>query len=205
LVNPPGSRLWRVRRVLPIALALAVIAVLVIGLSQAGSGGSEDPGPDFDIDAALSDLDGAPAPLAALHADHGRLIDGGLTAFRARLRELRGHPVVVNKWASWCGPCRAEFPVFQRVATARGREVAFLGIDGARDPRSDAAEFLREFPVPYPSYLDPNEKISRAIGVPTNYPITLFLDERGETAFIHQGQYRTQADLERDIERYLDA
>ena len=191
------------RRALPIALALALATVLVIGLSQAGSGDSGDTSRSFDLQAALRSLAGAPAPLAALHGQAAQLLDGGLPAFRARLRELRGHPVVVNKWASWCGPCRTEFPVFQRVATARGREVAFVGIDGARDPRSDAAAFLREFPLPYPSYVDPQEKISVAVGVPANYPITLFLDDRGKTAFIHQGQYRTEADLERDIDRYL--
>jgi cytochrome c biogenesis protein CcmG, thiol:disulfide interchange protein DsbE len=190
---------------LPIALAVALVAVLVIGLSQAGSGGSEKPAKKFDLAAAQRSLQGAPKPLADLHADAAKLVDGGLPAFRARLRGLRGHPVVVNKWASWCGPCRIEFPVFQQVSTSRGRDVAFVGIDGARDPRSDAASFLREFPLPYPSYRDPDEKISRAIGVPTNYPITLFLDEHGKTAFIHQGQYKSRADLERDIDRYLGA
>ena len=192
------------RRALPIALAVALVAVLAIGLSQAGSGGSEDPGPKFDLRAAQRSLEGSPAPLAALHRQSSQLLDGGVQAVRKRLRELRGHPVVVNKWASWCGPCRSEFPVFQRVSAARGREVAFLGIDGF-DARDDAEGFLAEFPVPFPSYADRDEKIARELGMPTNYPITLFLDERGETAFIHQGEYRSAADLERDIDRYLGA
>jgi thiol-disulfide isomerase/thioredoxin len=191
-----------VRRALPIALGLAVAAALVVGLVQARSGAPAPSEPRFDLDRALASLDGAPAPLAALHDQAAQLLDGGAPAFRARLRQLRGHPVVVNKWGSWCGPCRTEFPVFQRVGAARGRDVAFLGIDG-HDARGDAQAFLEEFPLPYPSYSDPDEKIATAAGIPANYPITLFLDERGETAFIHQGQYRTQADLERDIRRYL--
>ncbi len=193
------------RRLLPIALAVALVAVLAIGLSQAGSGGSEDPGTaKFDLQAAQRSLEGSPAPLAALHGQSSELLDGGVDAVQERLRQLRGHPVVVNKWASWCGPCRSEFPVFQRVSADRGREVAFLGIDGF-DARADAEDFLGEFPVPFPSYADRDEKIARELGMPTNYPITLFLDERGETAFIHQGGYRSAADLERDIDRYLGA
>ena len=74
-------------------------------------------------------LAGSPAPLAALHAQADELLAGGLPALRARLAALRGTPVVVNKWASWCEPCRAEFGVFQRVSVAHGREVAFIGID----------------------------------------------------------------------------
>jgi cytochrome c biogenesis protein CcmG/thiol:disulfide interchange protein DsbE len=193
-----------VRRALPIALVVALVAVLAIGLSQAGSGGSEPAGPRFDLRTAQRSLEGSPAPLAALHAQASEILDGGVGAVRARLRELRGHPVVVNKWASWCGPCRSEFPIFQRVSTSHGRDVAFLGIDGF-DASADAQAFLEEFPVPFPSYADRDEKIARALGMPTNYPITLFVDERGETAFIHQGEYRSTADLERDIEQYLGA
>src|ERR671936_853689 len=70
------------------------------------------------------------------------LLGGGAAAFRARLRGLRGHPVVVNKWASWCGPCRSEFPYFQRLGVELGRRVAFLGVDG-NDNDSDSRRFLR--------------------------------------------------------------
>ena len=64
---------------------------------------------------------------------------------RRACEELRGHPVVINKWASWCDPCRAEFPAFQRVATERGREVAFLGLN-AKDSRRPAERFLAAVP-----------------------------------------------------------
>ena len=49
--------------------------------------------------------------------------------------------MVVNKWASWCGPCRAEFPFFQSQSVKRGKRIAFLGVDG-NDNDADAAEFL---------------------------------------------------------------
>lgn len=189
-------------RIALVALAAAaVVALVVIGLGQAG-GEEVAEGPRFDLAEARAQLRGAPPELAALHAQSAQLLDGGLPAVRERLRELRGRPVVVNKWASWCGPCRTEFPVFQRVATERGSEIAFLGIDG-KDSRADAAEFLRDFPLPFPSYVDPDEEVARALGIAVSYPVTLFLDERGRTTFIHQGQYRSDEDLEADIERYL--
>jgi cytochrome c biogenesis protein CcmG/thiol:disulfide interchange protein DsbE len=99
------------------------------------------------------DFQGSPAPLASIHAQANQLLGGGSAAFKARLQALRGYPVVVNLWASWCGPCQSEFPVYQRVAVQYGRRVAFLGID-ERDSNGNAAAFLSKFPVTYPSYTD---------------------------------------------------
>jgi cytochrome c biogenesis protein CcmG, thiol:disulfide interchange protein DsbE len=192
------------RRAAWVLLAAAVAAVLVIGLTQASDEGPRERGRGYDQAAALRGLQGAPAPLEALHRDANRILDGGVRAFQARLAQLRGHPVVINKWGSWCTPCRAEFPVFQRVAARRGREVAFLGIDGG-DNREAAEEFLRENPVTYPSYFDPDEKIARSVEAPANYPMTIFVDERGEVVFPHSGPYRTVEELEADIRRYLGA
>lgn len=188
------------RRLLPILIGLALVAALVIGLSQAG-GGEAPEAQRYDLEQARERLAGAPAPLAALHEQSAALIDGGPDAFAARLAALKGRPVVVNKWASWCGPCRAEFPVFQRLATSLGKEVAFLGLNSG-DNREDAAAFLREYPVPFPSYVDPGEKIARRAGAAANYPITVFYGRDGKRAFVHQGQYRTETDLAADIARY---
>ena len=110
---------------------------------------------------------------------------------------------MINKWASWCGPCRAEFPIFQRVATERGKTVAFLGINGA-DKRPAAERFLAERPIPYPSYEDPvPEKIAQTLKAAKYFPMTVFVDARGRTAFVKAGEYRTRAELEADIDRYL--
>ena len=191
------------RRALPWAIGVVLLtAVLAVGLSQAGEDATAPAPVTFDLDAARERLRGAPAPLAALHAQSAQLLEGGVPAFRKRLAELKGHPVVINKWASWCGPCRAEFPAFQQLGVERGKEIGFLGVDGA-DSTQPAREFLADFPVPYPSYSDPDEKIAQAIDAPANYPITVFVDARGKTAFIHQGGYATKADLEADVDRYL--
>jgi thiol-disulfide isomerase/thioredoxin len=196
-----------VRRALPFLAAAALVAVLVVGLTQAGGQQSEGSGKartaPFDLQAALDGLRGSPAPLAALHAQANEFLGGGKRAFRARVRALRGHPIVVNKWASWCGPCRHEFPFFERVSAKRGKQVAFVGVNSGDPGRADARAFLKDFPLPYPSYVDPDEKIARAVGAPANYPITVFLDGRGQQAFIRQGGYASEAQLERDIDRYL--
>lgn len=192
------------RRAAPYLLAVAVLAVVVVGLLQASGG--EDAGTPrrFDLGKALAGLEGAPAPLAALHDQHGALLDGGEPAVRARLRALRGHPVVVNKWGSWCYPCRQEFPIFQRAGAEYGKRVAFLGVDG-KDNLGEAQDFMREFPIPFPSYRDDDEDIARALEIPANYPITLFIGADGKPAFTHQGPYKRYADLQADIRRYLRA
>jgi cytochrome c biogenesis protein CcmG/thiol:disulfide interchange protein DsbE len=190
------------KRALMLLGAVALVVVLVIGLTQAGgTDGPEEQG-TFDLAKAKQQLAGAPAPLAALHEQSNELLDGGTDAFRARLRDLLGHPVVINKWASWCGPCRAELPILQDVATERGKEIAFVGVN-ARDKRPAAERFVARYPVPYPSYEDPGEAIARAMKAPSNFPVTLFVDAQGKTVFTHQGGYRTAADLNADIERHL--
>jgi thiol-disulfide isomerase/thioredoxin len=190
-------------RIAAVLGALALVVVVVIGLSQTGGGDSgAASGHRFDLARAKRDLAGAPAPLASLHARSAQLIDGGRPAFRRELAKLEGYPVVVNKWASWCAPCRTEFPIFQSLAVSKGKRVAFLGVN-AGDSRDPARRFLAATPLPFPSYVDPREKIAKSIQAPANYPITVFFDERGKQVYIHQGGYRREADLAADMRRYL--
>jgi cytochrome c biogenesis protein CcmG, thiol:disulfide interchange protein DsbE len=188
------------RRALIALAAAALVAVLVIGLSQAGGDSEKAPAPErFDLTQAKRKLADSPPPLAALHEQSSKLLDGD--AFEPALESLKGHPVVINKWASWCRPCRAEFPIFQQVATERGKQIAFLGVNAA-DKRPAAERFLAERPLPYPSYEDPGEKIARTLKAAKYFPMTVFVDPKGKT-YIHTGEYRSRADLEADIDRYL--
>jgi cytochrome c biogenesis protein CcmG, thiol:disulfide interchange protein DsbE len=195
-----------VKRALPWVIGVVILtAVVAVGLSQAGDRTDTPPSAaeqSFDLDAAKRELAGAPAPLAALHDQSSELLDGGVPAFKKRLAELKGTPVVINKWASWCGPCRAEFPAFQQLATERGKEIAFLGVN-AHDSDGKARDFLAEYPIPFPSYVDPDEKIAREIEAPANYPITVFVDAEGKTQFIHQGGYTSAEQLAADVKQYL--
>ena len=186
------------RRLLPIGLSAAALALGGSGCSSS----AEEPRPavraEEDPTAALA---GAPAPLAKLHEQENQLLNGGRRAFVARLAELRGHPVVVNKWASWCGPCRAEFPFFQEQAIERGKRVAFLGVD-SHDNAGDAREFLEQYPVTYPSYKDPDLDIAAEIKAVAAFPSTVFYDSKGKIAHVKVGGYAKEQQLAEDIERY---
>ena len=98
---------------------------------------------------------------------------------RVALEELRGRPVVVNFWASWCEPCREEAPLLQAAwQDARQRGVLFVGLD-MQDARGDARAFLREFSITYPNVRDPGEKVARRWRL-TGLPETFFINAKGE-------------------------
>ena len=191
------------RRLLPALLCVVVAAAVASAVIAATGDRSEQPEsaapPKREAAAALS---GAPAPLAALHDQSNQLLDGGAEAFRKRLAGLKGYPVVVNMWGSWCDPCRAEFPYFQSQAIKRGTQVAFVGVDG-QDPESKAREFLEEYPVSYPSYKDPDLEIAGVIKAVGPFPATVFYDRDGEIAHLKQGGYADERTLAADIERYV--
>lgn len=176
--------------------ALALSAALLAGCNK-----EEPKSAAPSAETAKKALTGAPAPLAKIHRQSNELLEGGPRAFRARLATLKGHPVVVNKWGSWCPPCRAEFPFFQKQAVERGKEIAFLGVDG-QDNAASAKKFLAKFPVAFPSYVDRDEEIAREIKAVVGFPATIFYDAKGEIAHVKQGGYPTEKALAADIERY---
>lgn len=183
----------------PSAHRLLVLLVLALaiggcGSSQGGDYGGEHPN-------YVKALAGSPAPLAALHRQANDLLPGGQDAYDERIATLHGYPAVVNVWASWCGPCRFEFPHFQQAAAAYGKRVAFIGVDS--DDSDDAAStFLAEAPVPYPSYTDPDSDIKDKLGASLGFPDTAFYDRRGKLVYLKQGPYDDEAELRADIERY---
>jgi cytochrome c biogenesis protein CcmG/thiol:disulfide interchange protein DsbE len=188
------------RRLVFAVIGLGLVAVVVIGLTQ--SKGANDTPQSATISAAQAQeqLAGAPAPLAALHAQANQLLKGGNDAFEARLKELKGYPVVVNGWASWCGPCRAEFPYLQELSVTQGKRVAFLGLD-SEDVHGDALTFLGQFPVSYPSYELPRIP-TKDFGAIRGLPFMLFYDARGKLQYVHQGGYASKEQLASDIQRY---
>ena len=134
-------------------------------------------------------------------AQANQLVGEGADDLKARLASLKGHPVVVNQWASWCGPCRYEFPFFAAAVERHGDEVAFVGVD-YMDSRDAAQRFIDEQPPGFPSVYDGDGKAARAIGAGRVMPTTLFIAPDGRTRHKKLGGYARASELEADIRRY---
>jgi cytochrome c biogenesis protein CcmG, thiol:disulfide interchange protein DsbE len=184
------------------AVAVLLVALVVVAVVVAHPKSSTPRSAKLSKSTVSAALAGSPAVLAGVHRQSNQLLPGGPGAFKARLKALRGHPVVINEWASWCGPCQSEFPVFQRVSVSMGRRVAFLGLD-SRDATPAAAAFLRRFPVSYPSYVDRSQSIGSTLQAVGVIPQTVYIDAQGKQVFDHAGPYETDKALETDIRRYV--
>jgi cytochrome c biogenesis protein CcmG/thiol:disulfide interchange protein DsbE len=188
-------------RIVLAALAVGALAA-ALALGGCATSGAGNPDSRISTQQATQPIPGAPPQLAAIRAQGNQLLSGGTDAFDQRLQALRGTPVVVNKWASWCGPCRFEFPWFQSLAEKRGGQIAFLGVNG-NDSDGAAKQFLSELPLPYPSYTDPDLHIAQNLGGPTQaFPTTAFYDRSGKLVFSHPGVYQNEQELIADVNRY---
>jgi cytochrome c biogenesis protein CcmG/thiol:disulfide interchange protein DsbE len=96
------------------------------------------------------------------------------------LSELRGTPVVLNFWASWCVPCQEEASTLERAwrQQARPRAMLFLGLD-MQDVTTDARRFMRHYAIDYPNIRDPSNDVARTYGA-TGVPETFFISARGQ-------------------------
>jgi cytochrome c biogenesis protein CcmG/thiol:disulfide interchange protein DsbE len=182
------------------APARAIAALVALAAFCSGCGGDEPPSAVTPAQFKAS-LQGAPPPLARLYSRPSEIVNGGPAAFRRQLASLRGYPVVVNKWASWCGPCRFEFPFFQRLARRMGTRVAFMGVDSL-DSRDGAKRFLARYPVPYPSFFDPKGEVAKVFRGERVAPTTAFYDRSGELVFTKQGGYASESAIKKDLDRY---
>lgn len=134
-----------------------------------------------------------------IRAQGSRLL-GGYGALMHRLERLRGLPVVLNAWASWCPPCRAELPIFATASRAYANRIAFLGVD-TDDSAGAAKTLLADDRLPYPSY-QASIGVLDSLAPIAGTPSTIFFDRAGQIAYIHQGQYASVRALEHDLDRY---
>ena len=166
-------------RAAAVTAPMLLIALLIYGVVAQS--------PNTGIDDGLARQRATPAPgfkLAVLQrgrlgADLGRRLGPALADGHVSRAELRGTPIVLNFWASWCIPCRDEAPLLQRTWRQRGRPhgVLFLGLN-MQDVTDDARSFMREFDIDYLNIRDPNNAVARSYGV-RGLPETYFITPRG--------------------------
>jgi cytochrome c biogenesis protein CcmG, thiol:disulfide interchange protein DsbE len=155
-----------------VALLLGLLVVRTLA-KEAGphlvsevNAGNKPLAPDFELPVLWPRAETLPAKL------RGALADG-----RVSPRELRGYPVVMNFWASWCVPCKAEAPRLVASARRHAGEVVFLGVD-VQDFKSDARSFLERYNTNYVSVRDGGSSTYENYGL-TGIPETYYLDARG--------------------------
>jgi cytochrome c biogenesis protein CcmG, thiol:disulfide interchange protein DsbE len=161
--------------ILPLIL-LAILGWRLLGPGTAPGAVIGASAPEF----ALADLDGNPV----------------------RLSDLRGRPVIINFWASWCGPCVEEFPLLERALDEhRSEGLAVVGI--VFNDRSEAARaFLQRMGTAWPAAMDPNAEVAGAYGVSAP-PASFFIDRQGRIAGRQIGQL-SSADLATQLATILD-
>jgi cytochrome c biogenesis protein CcmG, thiol:disulfide interchange protein DsbE len=189
-----SSPLIRVLRLAAGALVVSLLVLLVWALLHSSRGvgfvrqiaeGKRPPAPAFTLRVIWPHSETWPASAAGL------LADGSLS-----LRELRGRPVVVNFFASWCVACKDEAPLLHAEAQAQAGKVLFLGVD-VQDLTSDARNFARKYDVNFVAVRDGSNAIYSDYGL-TGVPETYFIDARGR-AVAHIPGEATRATLERGI------
>lgn len=117
------------------------------------------------------------------------------------LADLRGRPVIVNFWASWCGPCVDEFPLLLDAAAAhRSSDLAVVGIV-FRDRSEAARDFMTRMGAPWPAVMDPGDSVATKFGI-IGPPDTFFIDRNGVIVGRQIGQL-SAADLEQGLAQIL--
>ncbi len=118
-----------------------------------------------------------PAPIAGHPAPDFELktLDGQ----SVRLSDFKGQPVLVNFWATWCGPCRAEFPDFQKAWTDNADKMTIIAVNHTTlDQKEQIPDFLKEFGVTFKVVLDETGDTAKAYGI-IGLPTTIFIDRTG--------------------------
>jgi cytochrome c biogenesis protein CcmG, thiol:disulfide interchange protein DsbE len=179
----------RVFQLLALALVAALLALLTWTLITQETGkafvstiksGERPPAPAFTLPVIWDSTETWPVELLSALDDD-----------RVSLEELRGYPVVINFWASWCEPCKDEAPLLSAAAAERAGQVVFLGLD-VQDFVGDARHFLERYGASnYVSVRDPSNRVYEAYGL-TGVPETFYLDSEGRAVAHTLGELSEQ-------------
>ena len=156
------------------ATAAICLALVVLAAGCGGSGKGPRSGPSSPL------LPSSPTALPQLSP----------AAFQELLTQLRGKPVVVNFWASWCGPCRQEAGELASVSKSHDGEVQFLGVD-VKDTVTAARDFIEQYGWSYPSVFDEAGAIQDSLGL-IGLPQTVVFDSAGRRLVVHSGPVTRQ-------------
>lgn len=184
-----------------VILPIVAVAAIAVGVwqfeGQSGDSSASPGGADLgviELPKEKNATDESPAPRAGRAAPDFRLttLDGGTI----RLSDLQGKPVVVNFWATWCGPCRKEFPEFIQAADEfKEQGLTIIGVN-VQEPRDKVAAFVDEFGANFTIALDTNGQVVNAYRV-TGLPTTIFIDRQGVVKSVYLGQLSRDVLLER--------
>lgn len=161
---------------LALAAALVLAAVFFTSSDSPIGGGGNDLGIVTQVEPSGSDLDDlATSPQVGALAPNFRLqtLDGD----EMLLSDLRGRPVFINFWATWCFFCISEMPAIQKLATEYGDDAVILGVNVA-EPVEDAQTFATNFEITYPLLLDSDREVTEAYQV-RSMPTSVFVDASG--------------------------
>ncbi|HEX4834877.1 MAG TPA: TlpA disulfide reductase family protein [bacterium] len=148
-------------------------------------------------------LVGHPAPDFTLPSLSPSAATGAASTGALALRSLRGKPVLLNFWASWCAPCRAEMPLLVRLYKVYGpRGVVFVGVN-VEDEAADARRFMAQYHMDFPVVRAPDHKIMTAYGL-VGLPTTVFIGPDGVIRGSEVGGF-IGPDGEKALTRMLDS
>jgi len=203
-----------VTRPAPASLVVAAAAlVLLLAATGCTSTGRSTTVADTSARSTVPTAPTHAAPCPTSRADAGAVVGGlpgvtlacldpGTGPEQVRLAGLRGRPLVLNLWGSWCVPCRTELPVLAAAARTAGPTLRFLGVD-VEDDAASARDFVGAIGVPYNSVVDPEGTTRAALRWSAGLPVTVFYASDGREVGRHVGPMRDRAELDALVHRYL--